>query len=93
MHVVRTVCSQRWCVVLPQAQAAPPLDTYNELLRICEMHSDLASVHKVGDLGLDGRFMVCSWRLSCLQSHGRLECRTQGKSVHVEQPAALCDSG
>jgi hypothetical protein len=30
-----------------QAQAAPPLDQYNELLRICEMHSDLASVHKV----------------------------------------------
>jgi hypothetical protein len=35
------------CVPVLQAQAAPPLDQYNELLRICEMHSDLASVHKV----------------------------------------------
>lgn len=34
-----------------QAQAAPPLDQYNELLRICEMHSDLASVHKVREEG------------------------------------------
>jgi hypothetical protein len=80
------------CVVVPQVQAAPPLDTYNELLRICEMHSDLASVHKVGAVGLDDRFMVSSWRLPCLQSHGDT-CRTQSNCVHLEQPAALCDSG
>jgi hypothetical protein len=27
------------------------LEQYNELLRICELHSDLASVHKVGWAG------------------------------------------
>lgn len=47
LGTLRLMC----CVSVLQAQAAPPLDQYNELLRICEMHSDLASVHKVSSCG------------------------------------------
>jgi hypothetical protein len=37
-------------VLAVQTQTAPPLDSFNELLRLCDAHGDVASAHKVMQL-------------------------------------------
>ncbi|WIA22909.1 hypothetical protein OEZ86_009845 [Tetradesmus obliquus] len=48
LHDIVDVLSKH-CVT---TQTAPPLDSYNELLRLCDAHGDVASAHKLTQMAM-----------------------------------------